>query len=431
MQDSLLGLASGLTWSRVERARHRTDYELLKELGSGGFGRVYLVKHKLDAQLYAMKVVRTKNSDTEKILREVQVLSSIHSDHVVRYYSAWVEKGEFEDTQQEETGRSSAWESTQTEDTIPKDQVCNLCQSTYKDWEVSLEHWGLIDAVLQPLDLCVDCYQKNMPDDVDISNISIRESKNLPDCLYIVMEYCESTLLEAVKSCDHDDSTIWAYFCQTVRGLAHLHSNGVIHRDVKPNNVFVHQGVVKIGDLGLATQAEGHTKAPSDNNNNNNNEAAGASVNKSSEVGTYLYQAPEVMTGKYDEKCDVYSLGILLVEIFHHFSTGMERAKVLGNLRGGHFPDDWPTTTHPSSVQANKFTKQMLSADPKDRPSCTQILEELRHLGLCQEETSANHLVTDLNSQMRRLREEVQRKDDEIARLRTLLDANQIPYNST
>ena len=80
------------TWSRrdsAERARYRTDYEILNLLGSGGFGRVFKVQNKVDSKTYAMKVVRMDvNVASNKELREVQVLSSITSEHVVRYFSA-------------------------------------------------------------------------------------------------------------------------------------------------------------------------------------------------------------------------------------------------------------------------------------------------------------------------------------------------------
>jgi translation initiation factor 2-alpha kinase 4 len=91
----ILGLAShkSLEWSRretLDSSRHRTDYEILEDTGRGAFGTVYKVRNKVDGHVYAMKQV----SDFSKhVLREVQVLSSIDHEHVVRYYGAWVEKG--------------------------------------------------------------------------------------------------------------------------------------------------------------------------------------------------------------------------------------------------------------------------------------------------------------------------------------------------
>jgi translation initiation factor 2-alpha kinase 4 len=425
---------AGLTWStRPSSAsqRHKTDYDVLEEIGSGGFGRVFRVQQKLDGKEYALKVVRTSSSskEMEKIVREVQVLSSIQSEHVVRYYSAWIEPGDISELMgeySEDDTSSLEWHSrTQDTTTMRKhsDPFCNLCQSAYTDWEVTLEQWGLIDRVLQPLDLCVDCYKKSIPVDVDISNISIRDSKVLPDCLYILMEYCESTLSEAVSEIRQNgsgDAAIWGLFGQVLEGFAHLHTNGIIHRDVKPSNIFVHNHTAKIGDLGLATT---FSTSPSATVLGNKGSPNDKQVLQSSDVGTFLYVAPEVSEGKYyDEKSDVYSLGIVLVEIFHSFSTGMERARVLADLRRGVFPNEWKTT----HAVAYDIARRMLQSEcPGARPSCFDILQELQSRGMCQE-NSMSDWVSDLQSQVRNLQERVDAQHKEIGRLRKLLEANNI-----
>ena len=428
---------TGLTWStRASSAsqRHKTDYNVMEEIGSGGYGRVYRVQHKLDGKDYALKVVRTSSSpkEMEKILREVQVLSSIQSEHVVRYYSAWIEPGDLSELKGESrTGSmwSSEWPSlNQNKSTIRKhsDPVCNLCQCTYTDWEVTLEQWGFIDAVLQPLDLCVDCYKKSIPSEVDISNISIRDSKVLPDCLYILMEYCESTLSEAVskiRSEGSGEAAIWGLFGQILEGFAHLHANGIIHREVKPSNLFVHNHNAKIGDLGLATTYSTSSSDTIRRIRTYNGAAQGEVVFQSSDVGTFLYMAPEVSNGTYyDEKSDIFSLGMVLVEIFHTFSTGMERAKVLGDLRRGVFSNEWEES-HPV---AHDIAQRMLQTKvPSLRPSCFEILQELQGKGLCQE-NAMNDWVSDLRSQVRNLQDRVEEQHQEISRLRQLLEANNI-----
>ena len=101
------------------------------------------------------------------------------------------------------------------------------------------------------------------------------------------------------------DSLILPGFGQCVEGVAYLHAKGVVHRDLKPTNIFVHGGVVKIGDLGLATR-----RAP-----DGPNDVALEAPSGSTDVGTFLYSSPEVATGRYSEKCDVYSLGIVLWEM--------------------------------------------------------------------------------------------------------------------
>jgi eukaryotic translation initiation factor 2-alpha kinase 4 len=519
-----------LAWAHrpnVDRSRHRTDFETLSVLGVGGFGRVLQVKNKVDSRIYAMKMVplgssvssvqqqqQKEESDTDtksstqqqqqkqqqeycaKVLREVQVLSSVQSEHVVRYYGAWVEKagasacasmassssashsslvrGQGEDQYSSNEGESeplSYWNHeypssrrmgaappppssssgrmttgndktlrqrpqqqqgsppqqpfTTEEDhhtaTTPKmkysststshnDPTCHLCRMKYRDWEVSLDHWGLIDAVLQPMDLCFDCYQTSLPSHVDATQIAVRHPQQLHEYLFILMEYCSRTLPEVVDSLrdtKDEEAALWSYFGQCVQGVAELHDHGIIHRDIKPSNIFVHDGIVKIGDLGLATQRrqqQSHSLSSSSTMAakqpippSSSTLIMEESQNKSSQVGTFLYMAPEVeiSAGIYNEKCDVYSLGILLVEIFSHFTTGMERAKVLGRLKNGHsslpssssssssvetdlLPKEW-VKTHP--LQAELVVK-MVAHEVEHRPSCREIVNYLRDHGL-------------------------------------------------
>lgn len=90
IQESLLNLEP----AHSQFSRYKTDFEETQKIGQGGAGQVFLARHKIDKNIYAIKKVRLfrKNKEeNDRIKREVTVLSRLHNQHIVRYFQAWIE----------------------------------------------------------------------------------------------------------------------------------------------------------------------------------------------------------------------------------------------------------------------------------------------------------------------------------------------------
>jgi serine/threonine protein kinase len=105
-------------------------------------------------------------------------------------------------------------------------------------------------------------------------------------------------------------------FTEIVEGVHYLHSQTppIIHRDLKPENIFISdsrdENSIKIGDFGLAVR---HANRVIEDGYYEKN----ATKVHTQKVGTYGYYAPEVLKGsQYNEKCDLYSLGAIMMDLF-------------------------------------------------------------------------------------------------------------------
>lgn len=150
-----------------------------------------------------------------------------------------------------------------------------------------------------------------------------------------------------------------------VAGLAAAHGAGLVHRDVKPENVLIsHQGWVKIGDFGLSR-------------------AITTSTNTGTLFGTVAYIAPELARGEGgDARSDIYSAGIMLYELL----TGHQpfRATVPVAVVMAHVQDEMPAPS--ADVPAlppvmDELVRYMTEKDPDHRPANgAALLEDLRHI---------------------------------------------------
>ena len=220
------------------------EWELIEKIGEGSFGKVYKAK-------------RTERG------------RSFYS--AIKIISIPASKGELDSVRSEMNNEQSTRE-------YFRNLVEDCVQEIY-----TMEHFCGNSHVVSFEDFKVVEYLDEIGWD-----ISIRM-----EYLTSFMDYCtgkELTEKEVIK-----------LGCDLAMALIYCRKLNIIHRDVKPENIFVSRfGDFKLGDFGIARE-QAHT------------------MSNMSKKGTYSYMAPEIYKGeKYDSSIDIYSLGIVLYKLMNH-----------------------------------------------------------------------------------------------------------------
>jgi eukaryotic-like serine/threonine-protein kinase len=201
------------------------------------------------------------------------------------------------------------------------------------------------------------------------------------DAAYIAMELVEGrTLRSLIDETPLTISEALRIAIEIARGLERAHGSGVIHRDLKPDNVMVESdGRVKILDFGLAKLRE-ETVAPASPEISHAKTRARDLTQAGSLVGTAAYMSPEQARGQaVDPRSDLFSLGVLLYELTTRRNPfrGPTAIDTLSAIlkesppRASDLNPDVP-------VALERVLEHLLAKEPEGRPaSATALIEEL------------------------------------------------------
>ena len=266
-----------VSWNEVNPEK---IYIKKKELGSGAFGEVWLVRHKDLDRDFAMKIIKkrkNKSNDERDILNEIEILKKLDHPKILKVVDFY---------------------------------------STLKKY-------------------------------------------------YIITEYCPEGELfnEIIKVGKFDEGQAAFIINQILKAVLYCHKMNIIQRDIKPENIMITSREkngclqVKLIDFGTAKIFEkGHQE--------------------SKYVGSSYYMAPEILKRKYDEKCDLWSIGVILYILLTGRPPfdGNDDEEILENVKKGVY-DKWSYPFPLLSSQAKDLIVKLLQYDPKKRLSAEQALE--------------------------------------------------------
>ena len=264
------------------------DFELLKKLGEGAFGKVFKVRSKKNNKVYAMKQLNIKDirEENEKAyqltINETSFLEGLNHPHIIKYYKNFTEG----------------------------------------------------------------------------------------DYLYIIIEFIANgdmnQYIEANKKFNKhiQEEQLWNIFLQSMEALTYVHSMGVIHRDIKPANLLMDNNMsIKLGDFGVSAVQS----------NKGDNQYLNAQYNpfKNKEnmkyhgtvVGTSPYMANEIQKNEYDQKVDVYAMGISFFEMAYFFNPKITPNRAI-NVQ--------------YSNELNAVINMMIEEDKNKRKTSEEILEIIK-----------------------------------------------------
>ena len=260
------------------------EYEPEGQLGEGGYGQVYLVRHKKMNLLRAMKVISVKSKTSEKKTdEEIELLKQLDHPNIVKLFEYFSDDDKY----------------------------------------------------------------------------------------YLITEYCKGgDLFDLIKKKKKFSELSASYIMfQIFRALIYCHNtHHLVHRDIKPENIVVFRKNNATDDLYDVKLIDfGISKIFNKVEKKNDNKI----------IGSLKYMAPEVFEGKYDEKCDIWSCGVILyILVMEEYPfNGKDDKEIIKKIKKGKysFPDDF---IEKSSNELRELIAKCLTLDPSKRISAKDALND-------------------------------------------------------
>ncbi|XP_046824947.1 serine/threonine-protein kinase PAK mbt [Vespa crabro] len=190
--------------------------------------------------------------------------------------------------------------------------------------------------------------------------VEMYDSFLVDDELWVVMEYLEGgALTDIVTHSRMDESQIATVCSQCLKPLAYLHSQGVIHRDIKSDSILLTaDGRVKLSDFGFCAQVS--QELPK----------------RKSLVGTPYWMSPEVISRlPYGPEVDIWSLGIMIIEMVDGEPPFFNEPPLQAMRRIRDMPPPKLKNSHKVSPRLQGFLERMLVRDPAQRATAAELLQ--------------------------------------------------------
>ena len=297
------------------------NYKYKDLIGSGGFSNVYKVYNPLDDKYYAIKKIGIRNNFYSS-LNEVRTIAKLNHNNLIRYHMSWIES----------VNLNKKLSKLNNEFLLEDNNTSGESVTTL----VKINSLNLINKD---------------EDETNNSTSSQYEESEYDKFLFIQMELCRETLKSYLLNNNFSLEEKKNICKEIVNGLINIHDNEILHRDLKLTNILVDfNNTIKITDFGLAVSIYDVDKE---------------------EVGTYGYIAPEIFDGDdYTFKSDLYSLGIIFLEIFKSFKTNMEKMLCIRDIKNEKKLDI-------EGENVKHLILNLLDKDPKKRMNLNKVIKYL------------------------------------------------------